>query len=100
MTKFKKLRKSIFTNEFISLPYKQRDRLVYNLARFEVIKRFDDLKILECTRVDYEYNVYTVCMLVENINFNYKTILVCNFTTISGHIFFNYVCQLSEYDFK
>ena len=100
MTKIEKLKKSIFNNEFIGLPYKQRDRLVYDLARFEVKKRFNDLKVLECTRVDYECNVYTVCMLVENINFNFKSILVCNFITISGNIFFNYVCQLSEYDFE
>lgn len=100
MTKFKRLRKSIFTNEFIGLPYKQRDRLVYDLARFEIEKRYDDLKVLECTRVDYECNVYTVCMLVKNINYNFKSILVCNFIKISGNIFFNYVCQLSKYDFE
>lgn len=100
MTKVKKLRKSIFTKGFTNLPYKQRDKIVYDLARFEVKKRYDDLKVLKCVRVDYEYNVYTICMLVENINLNCKTILVCSFNTINDYIFFNYVCQLSKYDFE
>ena len=100
MTKLNKIRNSIFTKRFINLPYKQRNNIVYDLARFEVKKRYDDLKVLKCVRVDYAYNVYTICMLVENINLNFKTILVCNFNTINGYILFNYVCQLSEYDFE
>ena len=100
MTKYRELRNNIFSDKFVDLPYKQRTNLIYNIAKFETENRYENIKVLKCVRVEYAYNNYTIFMLVKNNNINLKTILICNYVKVCNRVFYNYVAQLSKYDFE